>query len=170
LQHCCGRVCLNEAERWWIATLDSMAPKGYNLTTGGEGAIPCEETRKKMSETMKRRMTPEKMKALLDLAHAGVRGSKWTPERHAMRKARVTPEEECKKISAGNKGKKRSPESRERYRAAALRRKLDEETKRKISEAHKGKPAPWMRGNKNWKKRVANNRITKTKDQLNLGF
>lgn len=43
---------LNEMEMFWIKTLNTKAPNGYNLTDGGEGIFnPCEETRLKMSKT-----------------------------------------------------------------------------------------------------------------------
>jgi len=49
---------LNEMEQFWIKTLNTKAPNGYNLTDGGEGTFnPCEETRLKMSEKKKGKYT-----------------------------------------------------------------------------------------------------------------
>ena len=42
---------LNAVERWWIRRLKTLDPGGYNLTEGGDGAIPSEETRQKMRES-----------------------------------------------------------------------------------------------------------------------
>ena len=42
---------LNAVERWKIRQLQTLAPKGCNLTEGGEGVIPSEETRQKFSES-----------------------------------------------------------------------------------------------------------------------
>ena len=42
---------LNAVERWKIRQLQTLAPGGYNLTEGGEGVIPSEETRQKFSES-----------------------------------------------------------------------------------------------------------------------
>ena len=45
-----SQEALNAVERWWIRRLQTIAPGGFNLTEGGEGGIPSEETRRKMSE------------------------------------------------------------------------------------------------------------------------
>ena len=48
----CERDVLNEREQFWIATLDSQKPNGYNLTAGGGGSWGFNhkpETRRKMS-------------------------------------------------------------------------------------------------------------------------
>lgn len=51
---------LNELERIWIEHFRSADRRfGYNLTHGGEGIRPSEETRAKMSASAKRRCTPE---------------------------------------------------------------------------------------------------------------
>lgn len=47
---------LNAVERWWIRRLQTVSPSGYNLTEGGEGVIPSEETRRKMSESNQKRV------------------------------------------------------------------------------------------------------------------
>ncbi len=41
---------LNAQEIRFIAEYDSMAPKGYNCTSGGEGGLLCEETKAKLRE------------------------------------------------------------------------------------------------------------------------
>ncbi len=40
---------LNTLESYFIQNLNTMAPTGYNLRTGGNNSIPSEETRKRMS-------------------------------------------------------------------------------------------------------------------------
>ena len=42
-----SQEALNAVERWKIRQLQTLAPSGYNLTEGGEGGIPSEETRQK---------------------------------------------------------------------------------------------------------------------------
>jgi group I intron endonuclease len=49
---------LNEWEKIHIAEYNTLSPNGYNLTEGGWGGIPCDETRKKMSESAKLRPPP----------------------------------------------------------------------------------------------------------------
>ena len=40
---------LNEKEVFWIKTLDTMSPNGYNLDSGGKNRLFCAETKQKMS-------------------------------------------------------------------------------------------------------------------------
>lgn len=37
LEHITDITCINDRERYWISYLDCLAPKGYNMTLGGEG-------------------------------------------------------------------------------------------------------------------------------------
>jgi len=56
---------LDQWESFFIQTLNTLAPHGYNLTTGGNGGLRSEETKKKLSliftgSTHKgRKVTPE---------------------------------------------------------------------------------------------------------------
>ncbi len=43
---------LNELESYYIETLNTMTPNGYNLTTGGNNCRQSEETKKLKSESM----------------------------------------------------------------------------------------------------------------------
>ena len=47
---------LNAVERWWIQRLKTLSPGGFNLTEGGEGGSPSEETRQKISESISQRV------------------------------------------------------------------------------------------------------------------
>ena len=47
---------LNAVERWKIRHLQTLSQSGYNLTEGGDGVIPSEETRQKMSENASKRV------------------------------------------------------------------------------------------------------------------
>ncbi|RKU09553.1 hypothetical protein C6502_12730 [Candidatus Poribacteria bacterium] len=47
---------LNAVERWWIRRLQTLSPSGYNLTEGGDGVVPSEETRQKMRENAVKRV------------------------------------------------------------------------------------------------------------------
>lgn len=56
LEECETQEQLDEREIFWIAKLDCISPKGYNLNEGGSGGrTPMAETRKKQSESAKRR-------------------------------------------------------------------------------------------------------------------
>ena len=45
---------LNDLERYYIKLHNSMAPNGYNLTVGGDGGSLSEESRKKLSVSLKK--------------------------------------------------------------------------------------------------------------------
>ena len=47
---------LNAVEKWKIKQLQTLSPKGYNLTEGGEGGKHSEETRQKLSEAQRKRV------------------------------------------------------------------------------------------------------------------
>ena len=47
---------LNAVERWKIRHLQTLSPSGYNLTEGGDGVIPSEETIQKIRENNKKRV------------------------------------------------------------------------------------------------------------------
>jgi len=51
-----SEVALKAVERWWVRRLKTLAPGGYNLNEGGDGSIPSEETRQKLSEKSSKRV------------------------------------------------------------------------------------------------------------------
>jgi group I intron endonuclease len=125
---------LNKLEIYWIEEFDTYY-NGYNLTKGGGGALgfyPSEETRKKLSESLKGRKYSEETKRKLSEANKGHIVTEETRRKiseaqkgHTYNRGRIIgsmPEEARKKISKTMKGMPKS-----------------EETKRKMSEAKKGK-------------------------------
>lgn len=47
----CNKEDLNDREAWWISTLATLSPSGYNLTSGGgQGTTVSNETRNKQSK------------------------------------------------------------------------------------------------------------------------
>lgn len=57
---------LNEREKFWIAELNSKDPNGYNLTDGGSGTNPSDETRAKISASNKGKHSQNKGKPLTE--------------------------------------------------------------------------------------------------------
>jgi group I intron endonuclease len=51
----CDKKDLNRLERHWIKTLDCIAPKGYNMTTGGDFFKHSDAARQNMSKANKGR-------------------------------------------------------------------------------------------------------------------
>lgn len=114
-----SREVLCEKEKYWIQHYDCKAPNGYNLTDGGDGLINpsksvrkaiskkvsiimqgnqyrtgiphSEATKKKISDTLKIVMNDPRVKAKLSLSHQG----------------QIITEDQKKKISLANKGRKR---------------------------------------------------------------
>lgn len=59
LKTCYNQKELDEWEKYFIYSLNTLHPNGYNLTEGGEGVAGCEETRRKISEANKGKTVPE---------------------------------------------------------------------------------------------------------------
>ena len=87
--------------------------RGYNLMSGGECNIHSEESRKKMSESLKGRPGPMKGKT------------------HS--------QETRRKLSESHKGYKHTEEQKRKISESSKGKKISEEQKRKISESKKGK-------------------------------
>jgi group I intron endonuclease len=151
---------LNRLEEAEIKLHSSLSPNGYNLQSGGLSKIPCEETRKRISEANKGRPRSEEEKIKIGLANKGkpspMKGKHLSNEtktklslsrigklaseetKHKMSeigKARFSSPEAREAISIRNKGKKRSPETIEKVRAIHLGRKRSEQTRKNISDA-----------------------------------
>ena len=103
----------NKQEQYWIAELNTLVPNGYNLAKGGNNHEWHEESKRKMSNSMK--------------------GKKpWTTGKHLS-------DETKEKIRQSHLGKKMSDEFREKMRLSNLGKHLTEEHKRLISEHCKGR-------------------------------
>lgn len=144
---------LQEKERHWIKELDSKHPSGYNLTDGGDGQQGLtDETREKLSRANRNRVVSEETRRKMSKAQ---RARVWTGEQRLEWSKRATlrfsgiklSDERKLHISECQRGKKRGPHS--------------EETRRKISEAHKGmapseearqKISATLMGNRPWNK------------------
>lgn len=62
----------NEAEKKWIIQLQSLdSLHGYNSTHGGDGSMPTEYTRKKLSKTRKEQFLDPEFKARMTAANVG---------------------------------------------------------------------------------------------------
>jgi group I intron endonuclease len=101
-------LTIDEALSLEILLIDehnTLNPMGYNLTKGGEGMRPSEETRLKMSSWQVGKKHSEETKAKLS---EKAKGRKRSPETHA-------------KIVSKQLGSKRSDETKAKMSAASLR-------------------------------------------------
>ena len=113
---------LDAKEKQWIARYDSMNPaNGYNGTDGGISYSPSQETRKKISKSLTGKHPSEEARKKMSKTRQGEKNH-FYGKRHS--------EEARRKMGEAAKGCKR--------RLGAI---LSDETKRKISEACKGKTA-----------------------------
>ena len=146
---------LDSYEMEAIAQYNSIAPNGYNLTSGGEGCTLSEETRKKISLGNKgKTRTPEARRKMSE-SHKGKpswnKGKSWTKE--ARRKIGLASlgreHSESHKLKMSNMfkgeknpfyGKRHSAEARRKM--SAKKQNISKETRRKMSESHIGK-TPW---------------------------
>jgi group I intron endonuclease len=125
---------LNVAEMYWIRKLKTHDPKyGYNMTFGGEGVIPTDEVRRKISlaltgnsNTPKGRIPwnkglclPDATRRKMSVAHKGLlRSNEHCRNLSASLKGNknclgnVCSSETKRKIAVGNRGKIRSQETR----------------------------------------------------------
>lgn len=146
----CNDNELDYWEKYYIKELNTKKPYGYNMTEGGDGCpgyIHSEETRKKISESLKGK-TP------------------WIKGKHLS-------EETKKKLSIINKGKKLSEDIKKKIGEAQKGEKhwnygkhWSEEDKEKLSESHKGKKQTEETKLKRIEK-LRNGKLSKTVLQIN---
>ena len=128
------KTCYSEEEmcsdeQYYIKFYDTLWPNGYNLTEGGEGEIPCEETRRKLSESR----SGEKNHMF------GKHHSEETKQKIGeVHKGKHISEEQKKKLSVALKGRIMSDEHKKKIGEANKDKHLSEETKKKISQTKKG--------------------------------
>jgi group I intron endonuclease len=107
---------LDAKEKQWIERYDSMnLDKGYNGQDGGHNASPSEEARRKLSEINKGKHLSEEVREKISRENKG----------------RIVTEETRIKLSLSKMGN-----------SSRLGKPHSEETKRKISESHKGEKHP----------------------------
>lgn len=108
LMDCCpSKVALNYWETYWVKELSTVAPNGYNLTSGGGQCTRSKETGKKIADALRgRKLSDECRKKLSDT----MRGRKLPP--------RST--EWCMNISNVKRGIPRSEKVRANVRRGVL--------------------------------------------------
>lgn len=148
LCECLDQKDLNEKEIYWIKSLNSKDPNGYNLTDGGHGGgllgwIPSKETREKMSKSKKGTKVGKQNHMF------GKKHSKESIEKMRKIKAgcnnpmfgKSASKETKEKISISNTGKIRTEEVKLKIKIFNLGKHASKETKEKMRNSRKGKPS-----------------------------
>ena len=129
--------CLPDLELAYIKKFNTFAPHGYNLTHDGTGhGTPCEDTRRKISESLK-----GENHHLFGKGHSAATRRKISESLKGEKNpnfGKPISEVHKRRISEANKGRKCSEAHKRRISEANKGRKFSEAHKRKISEANKG--------------------------------
>jgi len=152
---------MNEREQFWIRKLNALCPNGYNLTTGGMNSIPCEETRRKISEAKSGPKHPMYGKTRSPKTRRKISEALSGPKNPNYGKSK-SPKTR-RKISEANTGKKRPPETKERMRKRLI--KDWAEGKFKGNKGHERSPESRERMSKTVKKLWAEGRYEFHKGQ-----
>ncbi|MBR1807695.1 MAG: GIY-YIG nuclease family protein [Selenomonadaceae bacterium] len=112
LKCCATKAELDAWERFFIAALKTKSPLGYNLTDGGEGGMPCDETRKKHSDALRGRPKSPEHRAKLAESKIGKPLSIETIEKMSEAQSgeknhnygKPLASKTCSKISEANRG------------------------------------------------------------------
>jgi group I intron endonuclease len=123
-------LSLDEANRWeevLIKELNTLAPNGYNLMTGGMNSSHSDESKAKMSAAHSGIPKSEETKAKISAARLG-------------KKRALVSEETKAKMSEAKLGKTRAPHSDEsKAKMRAAKQNISGETRAKMSAARKGR-------------------------------
>ena len=128
---------LPELEVFYISKFNTVAKNGYNLTHGGEpNKRLSDETRHKMSESMKGRTAHNKGKShSLEARHKMSEAKKGEKSYYFGKKL---SSEHRRKMSEAKKGKKRSAETRRKISESSKGKIISLEHRQKLSKANKG--------------------------------
>lgn len=154
LAHCLTEEVALQMEVEMIRLIGRSAHGGplLNLTDGGEGlSNPSDEVREKIAAATKAALTgrkrPPEVGAKVSAALTGIKRGPRSDEAKAktsesLRKIWADPALSQGLRSAGMRGKKHSPETIERIRAAAKGRVISESQRQMVSARHKGRVQP----------------------------
>lgn len=131
---------LDLTEDYFIWSLMSMAPSGYNLRWGGARGKLTEEHKKRISAANKGQVITEEQKRHLSAINTGKKHSEATKEKcRIISTGRRHTMESRQKMSMVQKGHPISDEAKRKMSLAKLGRKLSEETRKKMSLAQRAR-------------------------------
>lgn len=132
-------LCKEEAEKIeadLIAFYDSANREhGYNIALGGNANAPTDETKKKISESLRDAWVDSETRKRMTEHMRGVKRSAESRENISKaQKKRFQDSEQRRLVSERQKGKKRSEEARRKTSESLLRYYADAENRRKLQE------------------------------------
>jgi group I intron endonuclease len=139
IEFCNSKKELNEKEKYWIKKINSFAPIGYNIGTGGEGQdnFTYHPEKERLNQILIKARKKAKIKNI---------GNKNMLGKHHTEKTKIRISNFFKGKKLGDENPAKRLEVREKIRLSHLGSKnanygkpRSEETKRKIGEANKGK-------------------------------
>lgn len=137
LSRCANMEEMNHREQYYIKLFNTLAPNGYNLTTGGKNRKVSEETKKRISLAKKNQPVSDSMRLAREKLKGRIphnKGKKMSEEQRAKLIGRVHSAETREKIAKAHVGKKVSLE-----RKKALTDMLNESRKvRKVVDTSTG--------------------------------
>lgn len=135
-------IDLNKKEGDWIVNLNSLAPNGYNLKSGGDQPRLCQESIDKIA---KANTGQKAWNEGLDKNDPRVaKYIRYGKDTHAYgkvgyRKGKKWTEESRKKLSEVQTGRILSDETKQKMSESHKGKQFSQETRDKLSKAHKGK-------------------------------
>lgn len=133
VENCRTTSDANNREIFWIKNLNSLSPRGYNLTEGGRVGIPSTETRKRMSDAAKKKLFTEEHRKNIGDSVRGVRNGRY---------GKPVVGEHRRKLSESHKRENLSEETLLRMSLSHKGHVHSKEHKKKISEALSGSKHP----------------------------
>lgn len=148
VEACSSENELNTREKYWIDTLETLAPFGYNLKEGGVSGCPSDTTRKKMSAAHRGIKPSDAHRQAIADSRMGHVVTEETRHKLRLSHTGLRPSLETRlKMSFSHKGKTCGPmseQTRLKISKKLLGKKLSIEHRLKISQA--------LLGNENAKK------------------
>ena len=159
---------LNLCEKFWIKKLDTISPSGYNLTTGGDNSNLSEETKRKISESLRRRTVSYETREKIGNAHRGKTISLESKEKMSQAKiGKKQSKEQIEKRVRKLKGRKRSIQECEAISLGKMKKVVcnsEGSVFQSVREA-----AAFFKKSESWVSGICNGKI-KSKDGFGLSF